>query len=191
MGVKLPPPESKPSRIGRVASVLPTTLGVIASLIAIGGLGLAAREALTGGSGRASAGVEAKQIVGFRQVTDRICAENQAALVRALSEAHSGVQLLSFLSRGTGWGINDLEGVTAPESLVPPFLDEIDARRRVQEALLNVQRAGEIGDRAARAEAVSEVDVEERAIRETGRELGLRRCAPVLPSHVRRAIDVG
>jgi hypothetical protein len=183
-----PRPESS-SWLRRAAAGTPTTLGAVASLIAIGGLGFAALKALTTGDS-ASATVEAKQLIGFRQVADRICVENRQALERALPEARSGVQLLSFLSRGTGWGINDLEGVTAPASLAGPFADEIGVRRRIQEALLEVQHAGETGERTVKAEAVAAVYAAEEAASEVGDELGLEKCSPVLPAKVRRAIDV-
>jgi hypothetical protein len=160
-------------------------------LIAIGSLALTLYKTL-GTTGKSPSGAsEAKQIVGFHQVSNRICTENQQALERALPEAHLRVQLLAFLSRGTEWGINDLKGVTAPTSLAEGFAKEISMRRRIEEALLEVQRAGETGDLAAESEAVGAVDSAEEVAAEVDHELGLRRCAPVLPGKVRRAIDVG
>jgi hypothetical protein len=140
--------------------------------------------------GPASPPFEGKQIVAFRQLSNRICTENHEELEQALPEAHSRVQLLAYLSRGTGWGINDLESVTAPISLTEHFTEEIAVRRQIEEALLDIQRAGETGELAVKSAAIGEVVSAEDAAREVNRELGLRRCAPVLPAKVRSAIDL-
>jgi hypothetical protein len=135
--------------------------------------------------------IEAKEIVSFHQLGNRICVENHEALEQALPEAHSRIQLLDFLSRGTGWGINDLEGTTPPTSLAGRYTEEIAVRKQVQGALLEIQRAGETGDLVTRSEAVATLDSAEDEASELGHELGLRRCSRVLPSKTRRAIDVG
>jgi hypothetical protein len=166
-------------------------LSVIASLIAIGGVAFGLYKALTAGGGTASASSEAKQIVGFHQVTNRMCDENLRALGRAVPEAHSEVQLLAFLSRGVGWGVNDLESVTAPVSVTETFAEEIHLRSEVEDALLEEQRAGETGDRSRKSEAVGLITtVEESAVR-LDHEMGLRQCGAILPREVRRAIGVG
>jgi hypothetical protein len=162
----------------------------VASLIAIGGLGFTVYKALNDGGGEASAAVEAKQLVAFHQVTDRICAENQQALERALPEARLRVQLLAFISRGTGWGVNDLESVTAPASLAARFPEEASLRTDVQNAVLELQRADETGDRQSKADALAAIGAAESAATEVEHQLGLRRCAPVLPPRVRRTIGV-
>jgi hypothetical protein len=137
-----------------------------------------------------SATAEAKQVVGFHQVTNSICAENQQALERAVPEAHSTVQLIGFLVRGVGWGVNDLEGVTAPASVAGAFAEEIANRKQMQGDLLELQSARETGDLETRAQVATEIAGAEASALEREHELGLRRCAPVLPSNVRRAIDV-
>jgi hypothetical protein len=164
---------------------IPIGLGVIASLIAIFGAIKALEPEYS-----TSATAEAKEIVGFHQVTNRICVENHQALERALPEAHSKVQLLAFLSRGTGWGINDLESVTAPPSLADHFDEEIALRRGIQANILELQRAGETGDLESKAKAAVAIVAEEGAATETDHELGLRRCASVLPPKVRKAIEI-
>ena len=186
----VPPPPKDASRWHRLASGMPTTLGVIASVIAIGGVTLGIYKALTASGDSASAASEAKQVVAFHQVANRICEENQQALERAVPEANSRVQLLAFLSRGTGWGINDLESVTAPPSLAAAFTEEISLRRTIEEALLEQQQAGETGDLVSKAEAVGAIGAAEEAGTEVDHELGLRNCSPVLPSKVRRATGV-
>lgn len=184
-------PDNEPQeRRGRLISRVPTALSVTASLIAISGLGFAALKTLTANGSGASTTTEAKQIVSFRQLANSICAENQGALEKALPESHSGVQLLAFLSRGTGWGINDLEGVTAPASLATPFSEEIGVRRHIGQTLLELQRARETGDLIAKSEAVGALASSEESAATLDRELGLRRCAPVLPLNVKEAIDV-
>jgi hypothetical protein len=168
----------------------PTGLGVIASLIAIVGAGIGLFEALGTSDGHASSATEAKQIVSFHQLANRICIENQRDLEQALPEARSEVQLLAFLSRGTGWGINDLEGVTAATALAAAFAEELAIRGRLKQALLEVQRAGETGELPGKAEAIELIaSLEERAT-ELDRELRLRRCAPVLPHDVKEEIGV-
>lgn len=167
---------------------MPTTLGVIASVIAIGGVTLGIYRALTAGGDSAPAASEANQIVAFHQVTNRICEENQQALERAVPEATSRVQLLAFLSRGIGWGINDLESVTAPPSLAAAFTEEISLRRAIEEALLEQQQAGETGDLVSKARAIGAIGAAEETAAEVDHELGLRKCASVLPSRVKGAI---
>jgi hypothetical protein len=124
--------------------------------------------------------------IGFQQLANRI----YHALDPALPESHSKVQLLAFLSRGTGWGINDLEGVTAPPSLTDQFREEIAQRRRIREGPLELQRAGEMGDLRSRAAATVALAAGEEAAFKTDHELGLRRCSPVLPPRVWSAIGV-
>jgi hypothetical protein len=175
----------------RLISSTPTTLGVVASLITILALGFGIYRTQTGSKDSVSASSEAKQMVAFHQWTNRICTENQMALSRAVPEAHSRVQLLAFLARGTGWGINDLESVVPPESLKDRFPDEISVRQQIQEALLDIQRAGETGDLAAKSEAAAAVGSAEEAAAQVDREMGLRRCAPVLPTEVKGAISLG
>lgn len=169
----------------------PTALSVIASLIAIGGLTFAVYGAAVGDDDPDSTPFEAKQVVAFRQLSNRICTENREALEQAVPEAHSRIQLLAFLARGTGWGVNDLESVTAPASVADHFTEEIVLRRRIKEGLLDMQRAGETGDLVAKSEAMAMIVSAEELASETNRELGLRRCAPVLPPRAKEAIDVG
>lgn len=190
MDGRRPNTQEKGSCLRRLAARTPTSLSVIASLIAIGGAGFGLYKALASGDDSAPASSEAKQVISFHQLANRICTENQQALERALPEARSRVQLLAFLSRGTGWGVNDLEGVTAPASLASPFGKEISLRQSIEEALLEVQRAGETGELASQAEAMQAVASAEETAAEVDHELGLRQCAPILPSKVRRAINV-
>jgi hypothetical protein len=173
--------------IGRI----PNSLGVAASLITLGGAAVAIYAAVSSGGSDASPTTEAKQIVSFHQLANRICVENGQDLEQALPEAHSRVQLLGYLSRGTGWGINDLEGVTPPAKFASAFTEELALRSRIKQTLLEVQRAGETGELSAKAEAVGSIDSLEEQATDLNHELGLRRCAPVLPRKVKEAIDVG
>jgi hypothetical protein len=174
----------------RLISGTPTALSVIASLIAIGGLAFAIYKATTGNKDPESTPFEAKRIVAFRQLSNRICTENRVALEQALPEAHSRIQLLAFLSRGTGWGINDLESVTAPASVAEHFTEEIALRRRIRKSLLDTQRASETGELAAKSDAMARIVSAEEAATKTNRELGLRRCAPVLPVRAKKAVGI-
>jgi hypothetical protein len=99
-------------------------------------------------------------------------------------------QRLAFLGRGTAWGINDLKSVTAPASLAERFIEEISLRRRIEDALLDVQRTSETGEHAAGSEAIAVVDSVEESALELNHELGLQRCALVLPARARKAIEV-
>jgi hypothetical protein len=164
-------------------------VGFVASVITIVGVGFAAFK-LPKPDHSVPATAESKQVVSFRQVTNRMCVENQWALKRALLEAQPKVQLLAFLSRGTGWGVNDLESVSAPASLADQLSSEIAIRRRVQGDLLEIQHAGETGDLEAKAQAEAAIAGAETSAVEVEHELGLRRCAPVLPAKVRRAAGV-
>jgi hypothetical protein len=172
-----------------MAARTPTTLGVVASLIAIGGLGFAVWKALSADGRKTSATVEAKQIGSFHQLVNQICTENRQALKRAVPEARSGMQLLTFLSRATRRGVNDLEGVTAPASLAAHFAAELDVRRQIQEALLKVQSAEETGDGWELIDADRAIGSAEKASFEIDRELGVEECAPVLPSSSKGAVN--
>lgn len=175
------------TRWRRLVTGVPGILGVVASLITIGVVGLGIYQAQTKSESSLSPSAEAKQVISFHQVTIRICAENQGDLERARLQAHSDIQLLAFLFRGTGWGINDLEGVTPPATLAESFTEEISVRDRIRKALLEVQSAREMGNAAAQARALVVIDSAERAAVEAAHALGLRGCAPVLPETARRA----
>jgi hypothetical protein len=170
----------------RALGVGVAALGTIASVIAIIQFGTGAFKS----GDHTSATAEAKQIVAFHQVSNRICTENQQDLERAVPEAHSRVQLLAFLSRGVGWGVNDLESVTAPPSLAGPFAEEIAMRQKLQADLLELQRTSELGDLESKEQAGAAIAGAEESAREIEHELGLRRCAPMLPNKVRREIGV-
>jgi hypothetical protein len=179
-------PRAGRRRWSRVLAAGLAVLGAVASLIAIIQFGSSVFKS----SDHTSARAEAKQIVAFHQVTNRMCTENQQDLERALSETHRRVELLGFLSRGVGWGINDLESVTAPPSLAGPFAEEIAMRQKLQGDLLELQRSSEIGDLESKEQAGAAIAGGEESARELEHELGLRRCAPMLPTKVRLVIGV-
>ncbi len=124
---------------------------------------------------------DGKRIVAFRQITNRICTENQGNMDRAFAEGRSQVERLGFMARGIGWNLNDLESITPPPSRFDAFLSEIAVRRRVRPTILELQRAIELGDSAHRAEAIAALESLEAESRELSREAGLIRCMRILP----------
>ena len=168
-------------RLKPLLNKTPVTLGVIASLIAIGGATVAVVHAVTPGNSQSQLS-DKRQLVAFRQVANHICTENRQALHRALLEARSNIELLAYLARGTNWGVGDLSGVTPPASVAGTYPAEVAVRRHIANALLNLQHAVETGDQTARTAAEIELAEGEAEAGELSRSLGLPRCKRVLPS---------
>lgn len=159
----------------------PTALGVVASLIAIGGLAIGAYGALRSGDSRPTF-PEHRQIVAFHQISNRICTENAQAMKRAFPAAHSYSELLVYLSRAIRWGIRDLTSIVPPPRFSTAFGEEIENRQTVAGELLDLQRAHEIGNETGQARVKLEIAGAESRAAELSRDLGLARCAPILPA---------
>jgi len=156
-------------------------LGVIASVLAIGGVAIGVLRTLQPGDS-ARALPEGAQLIAFHQLANRICVENAQAMDRAFPAARSRSELFAFLARATNWGVRDLSSVTPPPSMAEAFADEIWNRRGVAADLLDLQRAFEIGDKAGQGRAKAKLATAEAKGDELNRSLGLAKCAPILPS---------
>jgi hypothetical protein len=124
---------------------------------------------------------EGKRVVAFRQVTNRICAENQGNMQRALTEADSRIERLAYVARALGWDLNDLEGISAPPTRFDDFLDELATRRQLRTEVLALQKSAELGDRGGEATAMANIEHLEAESRELSREAGIVRCMSALP----------
>lgn len=177
----------RPNRLRRLFRGVPPVLGIVASVIAIGGLAVGVVKALQSDSGQPVL-PEGRQIIAFHQVANRICTENTRALRRAFPAARSRIELLAYLSRATGWGIGDLSGVTPPPRMEAGFAEEVENRRRIERDMLDLQQAVETGDETGKARIGVELVAAEARARDLNHSLGLTRCAPVLPSQAKAAI---
>jgi hypothetical protein len=177
----------RPNRLRRFFRGVPPVLGIVASVIAIGGLAVGAVKALQSDPGRPVL-PEGRQIIAFHQVASRICTENTRALRRAFPAARSRIELLAYLSRATGWGIDDLSGVTPPPRMEAGFAEEIENRRSIERDMLDLQKTIETGDQTGKARIGVELAADEVLARDLSHSLGLPRCAPVLPSQARASI---
>ena len=82
---------------------------------------------------------EGRQIVAFRQLANRICAESTQNMKRAFAAARPRIELLGFLSRATSWDVEDLTSVTPPPSRAAAFAAEVSGRRRIAGDLLDLR----------------------------------------------------
>lgn len=124
---------------------------------------------------------EGKRIVAFRQVANRICTEHRDNVDRALAEAGSRVERLSFLARAIGWDVNDLESITPPPSRSDAFLEELAVRRRAGVQIIELQQAIELHRLERKAHFIAALEALERESIEFSRGAGIDRCMQILP----------
>jgi hypothetical protein len=124
---------------------------------------------------------EGKRIVAFRQVANRLCTEHRGNVNRALAEADSRIERLSFLARAVGWDVNDLESITPPPSRSDDFLEEVGVRRRAATQVLALQQAIELHRLDRKAHAIASLEALERESIEFSRAAGIVRCMHILP----------
>jgi hypothetical protein len=132
-------------------------------------------------SGVSAASNEGKQVVAFRQIANRICAEHQANLHRALQPARNRVDRLDHVARALDWDVKDLESVIPPPSRSGPFVAEISVRRRMEHWVLALQQAAELHDLSGEESAIAALEHLGERSRELGRLAGAERCGRALP----------
>jgi hypothetical protein len=133
------------------------------------------------GEGQRSYPGEGRRIVAFRQLANRICEENTGNMNRALRDAESRPQLLSYMQRATGWDTHDLTAITPPPTMIADFLEEVALRRHTGADLGQLQSAAKSQNVAAEAQITADLKSTEAASAELSGTLGLPNCTRILP----------
>jgi hypothetical protein len=134
-----------------------------------------------GGRGQRSYPGEGRRIVAFRQVANRICEESTDNMGRAVNQAKSPSQLVSFLHRAAGWDLHDLTTVTPPPTMIEDFLDEVALRRHARADLAQLEAATSDHNRTAESKIAVDLRRTEAESAEASGTLGLSKCTRILP----------